>query len=199
MAAAPKKKGLASIRKSAIGVSLSRLTSGIPFLKKRASTSPEPFSAIEDDTPMGDLLSATNVAPGMTAQGPAREKVDFRALLEVVVNKPAILAGVFAFLALLLALAVTSAIVTAPPSKTVAAAAAAAAAPFSEKGESLVKTWLPPPGDPLEPRMAMEREGAPAYSAQDAARLGVFPDPVREARLREMNDQTVEDLLGTVP
>jgi hypothetical protein len=191
---APPKIGFGSITKAVAGLSSRvRLGSRIPFLAKRPASSPEPFSAIEDDGSVGDFLSASNAAPGMTAQGSGRGRLDFHALLELAVKSPAILVGIFVVLALLLAIAVTAVIVTVPPK------ASRAGAPFTEKGEALVKTWLPLPGDPLEPRMAMEREGFPKYSAEDAARLGINPDPLVAARLRDRNDEAIEDLFGTVP
>jgi hypothetical protein len=39
--------------------------------------------------------------------------------------------------------------------------------------------------------MAMEREGLPAYSAEDAARLGINSDPLVAARLRDRNDEAI--------
>jgi hypothetical protein len=190
---APKKIDLGSITKAVAGLaSRAKLGSRIPHLSKRPASSPEPFSAIEDDSPVGDFLSASNAAPGMGVQGSERGRLDFRGLLESAVKRPAILVGIFVILAFLLTLAVTAVIVTAPPK------ASRTEAPFTEKGQALVKTWLLPPGDPLEPRMAMEREGLPAYSAEDAARLGINPDPLVAARLRDRNDEAIEDLFGTV-
>jgi hypothetical protein len=191
---APSKKALDSIKKAVSGLSSrAGLASRFPFLAKRKAASPEPFSAIEDETPVGDLLSAANAAHGMATQGRKREALDFRALIEAAVKKPSVLIGVFVVLAFLLALAVTAAIVTAPPK------ALAVTPPLTEKGEALVKSWLPPPGDPLEPRMAMERDGAPGWTAEDAARLGINPDPMVAAQLRDKNDEAIDDLFRTVP
>ena len=177
---APSKKALDSIKKAVSGLSSrAGLASRFPFLGKRKAASPEPFSAIEDETPVGDLLSAENAAHGMATQGRKREALDFRALIEAAVKKPSVLIGIFVVLAFLLALAVTP--------------------PLTEKGEALVKTWLPPPGDPLEPRMAMEREGSPGWTAEDAARLGINPDPMVAAQLRDKNDEAIDDLFRTVP
>jgi hypothetical protein len=199
-----RKKGLGSIA-SAAGTlasragSLSRtsLRSRFPFLSRKPASSPEPFSAIEDDTPLGDILSSANVAPGMAKESAGGEKSDFRGLaasaLGAALKKPVVLASVFVVLALLVALALTSLIVAAPPK------AALPPHPFSEQGEALVKTWLPPPGDPLEPRMPMEREGPPAYGPDDAARIGIDPDPIALAELRDKNDQEIDKMLGAAP
>jgi hypothetical protein len=191
---APKKSGLGFFSKAIAGLS-SRARHGLrsPFLPRRPASSPEPFSAIEDDSPVGDFLSASNAAPGMANQGSGRERPDFHAILEMAVKSPAILVGAFVVLVFLLALAATAVIVRAPPRS------GSTMVPFTKKGEALVKTWLLPPGDPLEPRMAMEREGLPAYSAEDAARLGINSDPLVAARLRDRNDEAIEDLFGTVP
>ena len=183
------KKGLGSLAAAA-----SSLASRLPFLAKKPAASPEPFSAIEDETPLGDLLSSSNVAPGLAKEAPS-ERPDLKDLavsaVGAAIRKPYILVSVIVVLALLAALAVTSLIVTTPPK------ASAAPAPFSESGEALLKTWLPPPGDPLEARMPMEREGAPVYSPDDAARLGI--DPALSAHLRAMNDAEMDKLLGAAP
>ena len=187
-ATGPVASALESIRKVA-----GAIAARIPFLPKRAASSPEPFSAIEDDTPLGDLLSASNAAPGMAPKGEAAAKFDFRALAESAVKNPQALAAIIVVLVFILALAVTAIVVATPPRAT------AVAAPFSEKGEALVKSWLPPPGDPLAARMVVEREGAPAYTATDAARLGMKISPLTLAKLREQSDAMIDDLYRTVP
>ena len=192
---APKKGRLDSI-KSAVAGAVAGAAARIPFLPKRQASAPEPFSAIEDDTPLGDLLSSPNAAPS-AAPASTRERPDFRAVatsaVEAAVKNTPILIGIIVVVVFLLMLAVTALIVNSPPK------APAAAAPFTEIGQSLVKTWLPPPGDPLEPRMAMERDGPPAYSAEDAARLGIASEPSTLAALRDKNSAAIEDLYGTVP
>jgi hypothetical protein len=190
MAAAPKpKKGALDSVKAAASTLLAR----VPFLPRRQPDSPEPFSAIEDETPLGDLLSSANAAPGMAAKAPERAKLDLRAIAAAAVKNPSILAAIIIVLVFILALAITAIIVSAPPKAITAQAA------LSEKGEALVRTWLSPPGDPLEPRMAMTREGSPAYTAADAARIGLNPSPATMANLRDKNDEAIADLLGTVP
>jgi hypothetical protein len=186
---APKKKAKPDPIKSAVSGILARL----PFIPKRPAASAEPFSAIEDDTPLGDLLSSSNAAPGMAIGDAEREKPDFHALLDAAAKNTPALVGITIVILLLLAIAVTAIIVAAPPKPL------PAAAPFTEKGEALVKAWLPPPGDPLEPRIAMEREGVAAYTPADAARLGINPDPAILAALREKNDADIRDLYGTAP
>ncbi len=185
---APKKGRLDPLLKGAAA-----LRARIPFLPKKTVASMEPFSAIEDETPLGDLLSSSNAAPGLAPKAGVREKADLRELLALALKSAPILIGVFVVLAFLLALAISSALVNAPPKSAPAAAA------FTEKGESLVKTWLPPPGDPFEARMPMEREGLPPYSSEDAARIGLSNDPAIVAKLRDKNDEAIEDLYGTVP
>jgi hypothetical protein len=127
----------------------------------------------------------------------AEERPDYRALAESAVasavKNPPALAAIVIVLVFILALAVTAIIVAVPPK------APRAAAPFTAKGEALVKSWLPAPGDPLAPRMAFEREGAPAYTAADAARLGIKASPPTLARLRDQSDASIEDLYGTAP
>jgi hypothetical protein len=174
------------LKKAAAGIA-----ARIPFLPKRTAASPEPFSAIEDDTPLGDLLSAKNAAPGM--RSPAADKPDFRALFGSLFKSPPVLIGSAVVLVFLLTLAVVALVVSAPPKAT------AASLPFTEKGEALVRTWLPPPGDPFEKRMPMEREGAPSYSPKDAARIGLDPDPGILARVRDRNDEAMDEFYGTVP
>jgi hypothetical protein len=188
MAAAPKAGRLDPLKKAAAA-----LSARIPFLPKRQPVSREPFSAIEDDTPLGDLLSSDNAAPGMAPRAPGREKPDVRSLVTGALKSPPILIGTLVVLAFLLTLAVTALLVAAPPR------ASAAPPPFTEKGQALVKTWLVPPGDPFENRMSMEREGRVVYTAEDAARIGLKPDPAMEAALRDKNDEAIEDLYGTVP
>ena len=194
MAAAPKKAGMGAAKAAVSGL-IARLSSRIPFLPKRPSSVPEPFSAIEDDTPLGDLLSDANAAPGMAGKAEKRESrgIDLAAAVRSASKNATLVAGVILFLVFLLALAITAIVVTRPPKAPVAAA------PFSEKGLALVKKWLPPPGDPLKPRMTMEREGRGTYTSEDAARLGIHPDPAVTAALREKNNAVIEDLYGTVP
>jgi hypothetical protein len=183
---AAKKGRLDPLKKAAAGVA-----ARIPFLPKRPAASPEPFSAIEDDTPLGDLLSSRNAAPGM--RSPAAERTDFRALLGGLFKSPPVLIGSAVVLVFLLTLAAVALVVGSPPK------ASPASLPFTEKGEALVRTWLPPPGDPFEKRMPMEREGPPSYSPRDAARIGLDPDPAILARLRDKNDEAMDELYGTVP
>ncbi len=194
MAAEPKKAGLGAAKSAVTGL-LARLSSRIPFLPKRPSSVPEPFSAIEDDTPLGDLLSDSNAAPGMAAKADKGESrgIDLGSALRSARKNRILVAGVLLLLAFLLALAVTAFVVTRPPT------ALPAAAPFTEEGLALVKKWLPPPGDPLEPRMAMEREGPGVYTPEDVAELGIHVDPAAAAALREKNNAVIEDLYGTVP
>jgi hypothetical protein len=190
---APKKGGLDSL-KAAVGGLASRL----PF-PKRTEAAPEPFSAIEDDTPLGDLLSSENAAPAEVEKKEGRERPDFKALASTAIGRAVrstpILIAIVVALVFILALVITGIIVSSPPKPL------PAAAPLNQKGEALVRTWLLPPGDPLEPKMAMERGGQdkPVYTAEDAAKLGRNPDPRLSSSLRAKNDEAIDDLFGTVP
>ena len=102
---AAKKGGLDSL-KAAVGGLASRL----PF-PKRTEAAPEPFSAIEDDTPLGDLLSSENAAPGPVDRKEGRERADLKALAasafgSAVKSTPGLIAIVVA-LAFILALVIT--------------------------------------------------------------------------------------------
>jgi hypothetical protein len=194
---APKKGLAASPPIAGILAGAKALAARIPFLPKRPASTPEPFAAIEDDTPLGDLLSSANAAPGMALKGDEAERPDLRELARTAAasaaKNPQALAAIFIVLGLVLAVAITAAIVASPPAPT------PIAAPFTRKGEALVKTWLLPPGDPLESRMVPEREGAPAYTAQDASRIGLSLSPLTMAGLREKSDAAIDDLYGTAP
>jgi hypothetical protein len=172
---------------------LSRLN--LPFIPKPGvSASPEPFSAIQDETPLGDdLLATDNAAPVSRPIKSSKESVDVGAALASAFKKPIVLISSLSVLAVILVIAVVGAIVTSPPK------AANAAAPFTKEGIAVVKTWLPPPGDPLAPKMAMEREGKQAYGPADAAKLGIPSDPILLATLADHNDAAIDDLYGTAP
>lgn len=186
-----KSKGsaLGSIKASA-GSFLSRL----PFAKGKSESSPEPFSAVEDETPLGDLLQADNAAPLSPARDKAeRLRPEIGETIKAAAKNPFILYGGLCALGFGLIIAAVAVIVSSPPK------AASAPAPITREGTALVKTWLPPPGDPLAPRMEMERDEAPDYGAADAARLGIPNDPLLKATLAECNDEAIEELYGTVP
>lgn len=188
---AAKKGGFDSL-KAAVGGLASRL----PF-PKRTESAPEPFSAIEDDTPIGDLLSSENAAAGPVEKKEDRERTNLKALASsafgsAVKSTPGLIA-IVVVLVFVLALIITAIIVASPPKPL------PTAAPLTQKGEELVGTWLPPPGDPLEPKMAMEREGTAKYTVEDAAKLGKNLDPRLSSSLRIKNDEAIDDLFGTVP
>lgn len=185
---AAKKVGLDSIRKSIAG-----LASRIPFLKRGFAPSPEPFSTIEDETPLGDLLSSQNAAHLAPAKKGGFEKPDFHGLFQSAVKHTPVLVGMLATLALLVITIVVAVATSLPPRAPKEAKA------FTKEGEALVKQWLPPPGDPLEARMEMERVGVAIHSATDAARIGTPSDPGVLAGLIEKNNEAIEDLYGTVP
>jgi hypothetical protein len=172
---------------------LKSVSKRIPFVKQPGPQSaPEPFTAIEDETPVGDLLSEANAAPG--AAPPPKEKtgIDFGAVADAASKNPVVLAVGVIVLIFLVAVAVTMIIVNAPP-KPIRSSSA-----FSEEGAALVKTWLLPPGDPLEPRIEFEREGAPDYTAVDAAEIGLARSSEYIVQLAARNDAAMDDVYGTV-
>jgi hypothetical protein len=174
-------------------VKLGGLASRLPFLKRGASESPEPFSTIEDDTPLGDLLSSRNAAPVASSSSSGRARLDLRGVMETALKNRSVVIGVLSALAFVLVIAVVAVVVTIPPKPL------KQALPFTKEGRALVKQWLSPRGDPLEPRIEMERKGDQAYTAADAAKLGLPADPRTTAALAEKNDEAIEDLYGTVP
>jgi hypothetical protein len=183
----------AGIRGLASRAKIGKLASRLSFLKRSTPASPEPFSTIEDDTPLGDLLSSRNAAPvGPKSKG-ERERPDVRGILELALKRKPFIIGLLSTLAVAFIVAVVAVAVTIPPTAPKAAPA------FTKEGLALVKQWLPPPGDPLEPRIEMERSGIPTYTSADAAKLGRPADPRAAASLAEKNDEAIEDLYGTVP
>jgi hypothetical protein len=176
-----------------IKANLGDLASRIPFAKRSTAATPEPFSSIEDDTPLGDLLSSQNVAPVAPASKSGRELPDLRGILASTLSRKPVLIGILGGLALILIIAVVAVAVSVPPK------APEEAAPFTKEGTALVKTWLLPPGDPLEPRMEMQRGGASAYKPEDAVKLGRPSDPGTATDLAAKNDEAIDDLYGTVP
>jgi hypothetical protein len=178
----------------AIKAKAASLVSRLPIPKRASASSPEPFSAVEDETPLGDdLLATDNAAPIAKPVKASRESFDFRGMLTGAFKLPVVRIASLSVLAVILIIAVVSVIVTAPPK------AAKAAPQFTKEGIALVKTWLPPPGDPLAPRMAMEREGIPVYGPSEAAKLGIPTNPILLATLAERNDKAIDDLYGTAP
>jgi hypothetical protein len=187
---ADKKGGLGRVLPAKLGA----LASKLPFGKRGAAATPEPFSEIEDDTPLGDLLSSENAAPIASSSKPGQQAgSDLRDLLGQAIRKPPVLIGALSLLVLILAFAAVALIVAAPPKANPGAPA------FTKEGEAVVKAWPLPPGDPLEPRLSFERDSSVKYSAADAARIGLRRDPIRMAGLSDSNDEMMEDLYGTVP
>lgn len=179
-----------------IKAGVASLRSRLPFVKKSVSSAPEPFSAIEDETPLGDLLETDNAAPVNSGGASAKAsfaKPDLGEALKTASKSLPVMIGLASVLGFALIVAVVSIIVSSPPR------AVKALPPFTKEGQALVKTWLPPPGDPLVPRMAMERSEAMPYTPADAAKIGLPDDPLLMASLSERNDAAIEDLYGTVP
>jgi hypothetical protein len=178
----------------AIKAKAASLVSRLPFPKPASAPSPDPFSAVEDEAPLGDDLLSTDNAAQIAKSGKiTRESFDFRGMLAGAFKSPIVRITSLSVLAFILIIAVVSVIVTAPPK------AAKAAPQFTKEGIALVKTWLPPPGDPLAPRMAMEREGLPVYGPPEAAKLGIPTNSILLATLAERNDKAIDDLYGTAP
>jgi hypothetical protein len=165
----------------------------VPFLKRPAPPpSPEPFSAIEDETPVGDLLSEANAAPGVPKPQKEKVGVDLGAVAETAAKNPVVLAVAIIVLLFLVAVAVTTIIVNAPPEPLKASSA------LTEEGKALVATWILPPGDPLEARIEFEREGKASYSAEAAAALALGRSGEYSAALAARNDAQADELFGTV-
>jgi hypothetical protein len=165
----------------------------VPFLKRPPQpASPEPFSAIEDETPVGDILSEANAAPGVARPAKAKPSIDLGAVAEAATKNPIVLAAGIIILLFLVAIAVTTIIVNAPPKPI-----RASSAPTAE-GTALVKTWLLPPGDPLAARAEFEREGKSSYVAADAAGLALARAGEYAAALAARNDAGADELFGTV-
>ncbi len=185
---------------SGAGKALSSATSAlksiagrIPFLKRPGqASSPEPFSAIEDDTPVGDLLSEANAAPGVAPRPKEKAGVDLGAVADAAAKNPLFLAVAIIVLVFLVAIAVTTIIVNAPPRPIRASTI------LTEEGKSLASTWILPPGDPLEGRIEFEREGANAYTAEDAAEAALGKMDEYLASLTARNDAAADGLYGTV-
>lgn len=182
---AERKGGFDSIKSG-----LNGLASRIPFLKRPVAPSPEPFSSIEDDTPLSDLALSENAAPAGKKEG---AKLDFKGILASLLGSKPVLFSLLGALGLVLVIVAVAVVVTIPPK------APEAAKPFTKEGTALVKTWLLPPGDPLEPRIEMQRSDNPKYAAEDAARLGLPKDPEILKKLRAKNDKAMGELYGTVP
>lgn len=194
---AARKGALDSIKAGISGLAsrekLGKLASRLPFVKRGSAASPEPFSTIEDDTPLGDLLSLQNAAPLAPPPKEAREKLDIRGMIEPALRRGPVVIGILSTLGLALVIAIVAVAVTLPPK------APKAAPPMTKEGIALVKQWLPPPGDPLEARMETERSGPATYTNADAVELGSPADSRAAAALAEKNDEAIEDLYGTVP
>jgi hypothetical protein len=165
----------------------------VPFLKRPPQpASPEPFAAIEDETPVGDLLSEANAAPGVARPSAEKAAIDLGAVAEAARKNPVVLAIAVIVLLFLVAVAVTTIIVNAPPKPLKASSAP------TEEGMALVKTWLLPPGDPLEARIEFERDGKKAYTPADAAALALAKSSEYASTMAARNDAAADELYGTV-
>jgi hypothetical protein len=184
-----KSKGAIDSIKAGIG----GLASRIPFIKRSIPASPEPFSTIEDDTPLSDIVLSENAAPSGSAAKGGFEKADIRGALAALLGHKAVLIGLIGILAFVLIIIVVAVAVTIPPK------APEAAKGFTKEGQALVNTWLLPPGDPLDPRVEMQRSEVPVYTSEDAAKLGLPKDRETIDKLTAKSDAAMLDLYGTVP
>lgn len=185
MAASPLSRAAETAR-----AALGRLLEALPGAKRSAPSAPEPFAAIEDETASTDILLEANAAPGLQ-KGAGR--LDLGATVAALAKNRTLLAGLALALVFLLVLAVTALVVGAPP-----AAAKGAAPRIDPEGEALVRRWILPPGIGLEPRVELEREGPPAYTAAEAYALGLDPASADVSGLKSRNDAELGALFGAV-
>jgi hypothetical protein len=193
-----KSKGALDSIKASLGGLASRaklgsVASRLPFIKRSIAPSPEPFSTIEDETPLSDIVLSDNAAPAGASSKEGYERVDIRSALASALGHRPVLIGLISSLAFILILVVVAVAVTLPPGTP------KASKPFTKEGEALVKTWLLPSGEPLEPRVEMQRSEVPAYTPEDAARLGLPEDRETIEKLAAKNDETIRDIYRTVP
>jgi len=96
---------------------------GFLRLPTKKGASPEPFSAIVDETPSADSLFEPNAAMQRPKgkRDETRARIDFREFFAAILRNKLLLAALVAVLAFLLILAATAIIVNAPP-KPIAAA-----------------------------------------------------------------------------
>jgi hypothetical protein len=184
------KAGLGNLASSA---KLGSIASRLPFVKRPISPSPEPFSTIEDDTPLSDIVLSENAAPVGASSKEGFARPDFKSFFASILGRKPVLIGLVGALAIIVIILVVAVAVTIPPK------APEAAKPFTKEGEALVRTWLVPPGDPLEPRVEMQRGEIPVYTPADAAKLGIPDDPEIIKKLAAKNDKAIRELYGTVP
>jgi hypothetical protein len=176
-----------------IRAGLGSFASKLPFVKRSIAPTPEPFSSIEDETPLSDILLSQNAAPIGGASKEGIERPDIRSILSAILGHRSVLIGLLGSLAVIVVIVVVAVAVTIPPK------APEAPKPFTKEGEALVRTWLVPAGDPLESRVEMQRSGVSAYTSEDAAKLGLPEDRETIEALAAKNDQAIRDLYGTAP
>ena len=162
-------------------------------LPRAAVSRPEPFATLEDDTPSADALLEPNaVAERRRGEGRRSEKIDFRALLRLLLAKKALALTLGAFLFLLICLGITGLVVRLPQKALRPPAAA------TLEGSRVAGRLIAPPETSFRPRMVMEREGAPAYTVDDAIELGIDWDEIDLEALEARNDAELERLFETV-
>lgn len=176
---------------------LQSLLARLPFFQARFADglkeAPEPFSSVEDETPLGDLLESSNAAVVSNQSATKASTRNLGETFKLLLKKPLVLVILLSGLSLILLIVIVSIAVNTPPET------AKASQPFSPEGLAAVKSWLTPPGDPLAPRMEMERSDTARYTQTDAEALGLPKDSKVLDSLKERNDQAIDDLYGTVP
>jgi len=165
-------------------------------LPRSKPAAPEPFAAVEDDTPGADALLEPNAALIRRKDGtrgmPERERIDLRAVLAAILARKPLAAALGAGLLLLVALAATG-IAMRLPQKPLRPSATA-----TLEGSRALDRMVAPPETSFRPRMEMERDGASGYTMEDAVEAGVDWDAIDLDALRERNDADLDRLFGTV-
>lgn len=182
-------KAVADLLAKAKGAAAALRSAASPAKRKSANREAEeaPFAGF----PAAEAASARSDL----AVGPPRPSfTELRYSLAELLRKPLVLAVLGTILLLVLAMAATAIVVGLPPRPGSAPGAA-----VTKDGEELLRRWLLPPGDPLEPTMPMEREG-PEPSAGAAARNfeRALADQNRQA-LSDKVDAAVDSSLEEAP
>ncbi len=160
----------------------------------------EPFASIEDTTPGADFALERNAALGAaTGTGMHRAPRGLRGFLELVVHNRVVLVGVAGVLVLVLIVSIVALVASAPPEPLADVPRPTAA------GEAYAARLLVPPDPALEPKIALERDPKPVYTAEevrkvaDALGLGADLASIDIAPIAAKNDAAIAALWGTVP
>ena len=175
---------------------LSLLLDKLPFLPKRKRAEvEEPFHELEDQSPEDDDSFSPNALPPKTA-GPKRAKLDFGALAKDLVSRPAVIGGIGAIAAFVVALAVVGIIANeAPPANP----ALHASKPSTSEGRAAAARLQLPPDPALDLSPPMEREPRFPYTDDDLRRLAPIHAADELAPIAERNDRAMDAIFGAVP